>query len=139
MIGTFIQTSSEKVNDSPEIAELNQLESVWNKAHIDGDADTLDRLWSDDLLVTVPNMAVMGKADSIGIWRTGRIKFKRYKTSDLRIRVYKDTAIVIGRLQRGREINGKVIDDDWQFTKVYLKRDKGWQVVAWHASPSAKK
>ncbi len=137
-IGFCITYPLQNVDDSAEVAEIKQLEVVWNKAHVDGDAGALDRLWGDDLIVTVPNMAVMGKADSIRIWQTGRMKFKRYETSELRIRVYTETAIVTGRLQRGREINGKVIEDDWQFTKVYIRRKKEWQVVAWHASPSAK-
>lgn len=29
-------------------AELLRLESVWNEAHVRGDAGVLDRLWADD-------------------------------------------------------------------------------------------
>lgn len=115
-------------------AELSRLENVWNEAHVRGDADTLDRLWSDDLIVQVTNMRVMTKTDALGMLRSGHIKFKRYQTSDVRIRVYGDSAVVTGQLERTRDLNGRTVDDKWRFTKVYVRRAGKWQVVAWHAS-----
>jgi ketosteroid isomerase-like protein len=120
--------------DSAATAELSRLESVWNEAHVQGDAEALDRLWADDLVSTVPRMRVMSKADTLGIWRSGRMKFLRYETSDTRIRLYGDSAVVTGRLQRAREVGGQAVADDWRFTKVYIRRDGRWLVVAFHAS-----
>ncbi|MBI3651095.1 MAG: DUF3224 domain-containing protein [Acidobacteria bacterium] len=116
--------------------ELLRLETVWNDAHLQG-AAALDELWADDFVVTVPGMALMTKPEVIGIWRSGRLKFQRYQTSDLRIKIYQDTAIVTGRVERSRTINSKAVDDDWRFTKVYMRRAGNWQVIAWHASSSA--
>lgn len=120
--------------DSADVKELSRLEKVWNEAHVRGDADALDRLWAEDLTVTVPNMAVMNKQNAIAIAKSGRIKFKRYETSEIGIRVYSDAAIVTGLLERTRSLNGRDIDDRWRFTKVYIRRAGKWQVVAWHAS-----
>jgi ketosteroid isomerase-like protein len=113
------------------------LEQVWNQAHENGDADALDKLWADDLEVDVPRMAVMSKADALSFARSGRMKFLHYVTSDLRVRVYGDTAVVSGRLQRTRSMNGKEISDDWRFTKVYVRQAPEWRVVLFHASESA--
>jgi hypothetical protein len=79
-------------------------------------------------------MRVMTKADSLGMFTSGRMKFERYETSEIRIRTYEDTAIVTGRLRRARVITGARAEDDWRFTKVYLHRDGRWQVVSFHAS-----
>jgi ketosteroid isomerase-like protein len=117
--------------DSLEIARL---ERIWNQAHLDGDAAALDRLWSDDLVVTVPGMPVMGKPETMGIWRSRRMTFQLYETSDLRIRVYRDAAVVTGRLRRTRTNAGREVEDDWRFTKVYIRRAGNWLVVAFHAS-----
>ena len=119
------------------IQQLQRLEQVWNQAHMRGDADALDKLWADDLEVDVPRMAVMSKADALSFARSGRMKFLQYLTSDLRIRVYGDTAVVSGRLQRTRSMNGKEISDDWRFTKVYVKQAEQWRVVSFHASEAA--
>jgi ketosteroid isomerase-like protein len=117
--------------------EFSRLETLWNEAHRSGDADKLDGLWGDDLVVTVPKMPVMTKPQAIAIWRSGRMKFRRYETSELRVRRYGDAAVVTGRLRRSREMNGRETQDDWRFTKVYVRRPDKWQVIAWHASESA--
>ena len=104
-----------------DVARFTQLESQWNDAHLRGDADALDRLWADDLRVVVPRMTPMSKADALSFFRSGRMKFLRYETSELGVRVYADTAVVTGRLRRSRERSGQMLEDDWRFTKVYVR------------------
>jgi uncharacterized protein (TIGR02246 family) len=120
------------------MAMLEALESEWNQAHMKGDAATLEALWSDDLVVAVPGMPVMSKSDVLSFVRSGRMHFERYETSDLRVRVYGTAAVVTGRLQRTRTIDGKRLDDDWRFTKVYANQQGKWRVVAFHASEAAR-
>lgn len=133
----FLQEPSTRAGDALGVAELSRLETAWNDAHLRSDADALERLCADDLLVTVPGMRVMTRSESIGVLRAGRMKFDRYETSDVRVRLYGDTAVVTGRLQRTRAVNGNSMEDDWRFTKTYAKRSGEWQVVGFHASANA--
>ncbi|MFO0975457.1 MAG: nuclear transport factor 2 family protein [Planctomycetaceae bacterium] len=119
-----------------EVDELSRLETSWNDAHLNGDSSALDQLWADDLVVTVPNMNSMNKAQSLAVWKTGRFKFDRYQTSNVKIRVYGDAAVVTGRLQRTRTLGERKLEDDWLYTKTYVKADGKWRVVAFHASPA---
>jgi ketosteroid isomerase-like protein len=98
-----------QTDDSATIAKL---EAEWNAAHLRGDAAALEKLFADDLVVVVPAMRPMGKADSLGVFATARMKFDRYETSDTTIRVYADSAIVTGRLQRARRMGDRAMDDD---------------------------
>lgn len=123
--------------DTPDVKELMRLETVWNDAHQNGDATALDELWADDLEVTVPKMPVMSKADALGFAKSGRMKFQRYETSDVKVRMYGDAAVVSGRLQRTRTLNGKTLDDNWNFLKVYVRENGRWLVVAFQASDAA--
>jgi ketosteroid isomerase-like protein len=123
-----------KDSTAADIKELTRLEQVWNDAHLRGDAKALDQLWAEDLFVTVPDMPVMNKEESLAIWKAGKMKFDIYKTSDLRIKVYGDSAVVTGQLVRIRDANSTKFEDDWRFTKVYVRRDGKWKVVAWHGS-----
>jgi ketosteroid isomerase-like protein len=119
---------------STDTQQLERFEQVWNTAHEQGDADALQQLWADDLEVDVPRMPVMTKTEALNFARSGRMKFLRYVTSDIRIRVYGDAAVVSGRLQRVRSVNGKELSDDWRFTKVYIREAQRWRVVSFHAS-----
>jgi ketosteroid isomerase-like protein len=120
-----------------DVTTLTRLETDWNAAHVRGDAAALEHLFADDVVVMVPGMRVMTKADAVGMFTSGRMKFDRYDTSETRFRVYDVTAIVTGRLRRTRVVAGATVDDDWRFTKVYLRRAGRWQVVSFHASNTA--
>lgn len=121
-----------------DVKELERLEAVWNEAHVRGDSNALEALWADDLEVAVPKMPVMTKAEVLGFARSGRMKFLHYATSSLHIRVYGDAAVVTGRLQRTRTLNGNEISDDWLFTKAYVRETGKWRVVSFHASETAR-
>lgn len=120
-----------------DTGELQRLEIIWNESHERGDTEALDALWADDMEVVVPKMPVMLKADVLKFARSGRMKFLRYQTSDIRIRLYGDAAVVTGRLQRTRSMNGHEISDDWRFTKTYVRQAGHWRVVSFHASEAA--
>jgi hypothetical protein len=115
-------------------AEVLALERVWNDAHLTGNAAALEDLWADGLVITVPRMPVLTRDDAVRIARSGRLKFQRYETSNTHARIYGDTAIVTGRLERVREREGQIATDHWQFTKVYIRQHGKWRVVAFHAS-----
>jgi ketosteroid isomerase-like protein len=116
--------------------EFIRLEESWNVAHRSGDAEALDRLWADDLEVDVPKMPPMSKSEALAFARTGRMRFERYETSQIKVRTYGDAAVVTGRLQRTRTVAGKQTTDDWRFTKVYARENRTWRVVSFHASDS---
>ena len=118
---------------SPE-AEVLALEEVWDEAHLHGDAGALEDLWASDLVVTVPRMPVLTRDDAVAMARSGRIRFDRYESSGIHARIYGDTAIVTGKLERVRRRDGQVEEDHWQFTKVYQRKQGKWRVVAFHAS-----
>jgi hypothetical protein len=122
--------------DSKDSEALSRLEVAWNDAHMKGDAAALDRLWAGDLVVTVPGMPSMTKAQSLAVWKSGRFRFDRYESSDVKTKLFADTAVATGRIQRVRTLGDRRMEDDWLFTKVYLRGKDGWQVVAFHASPA---
>ena len=116
------------------IDELKGLEARWNDAHTKGDTVELLRQWADDITFVVPEMRRFSKDDVMAFWRSGRARLMRHETSDVTYRTYGDAAVVEGRLHRQRNFNGQVIDDDWRFTKTYVRRDGRWLVVSYHAS-----
>jgi ketosteroid isomerase-like protein len=121
--------------EAADLDEFNQLEKIWNEAHLKGDAVALERLWGDDLQIIVPKMPLMTKSDAVSFARSGRMKFDEYTTRNLKVRRYGDTVVVTGEMKRSRRLNnGQTVDDNWHFTKVYLHTAGHWQVVIFQAS-----
>lgn len=112
-------TPARSVSQTPpdnDARELTHLEDVWNQAHVAGDAEALDHLWADDLEVAVPHMAAMTRAESLGLARSGRMKFLRYGTSDLHIPHIHGRSYGHRSFLRTRTLNGNQVSDDWNFT-----------------------
>ena len=120
--------------DVVDVSALTALESVWNQAHIRGDVQALERLWAADMVVVVPKMKPMSRAEAMKMTLSAGAWFDRYDSSDLRVRVYGDTALVSGRLVRTRKMTGISVEDVWLFTKVYVRTAGDWKVVAFHTS-----
>jgi hypothetical protein len=134
---TLVVSQAAAPKDAFDLKELYRLEDVWNTAHLKGDAETLDRLWDNDLTVTIAAMPVLSKADALAMVRSNRMPFTKYETSELSVKRFDGSAVVTGRLRRERTMNGKSISDDWRFTKVYAWSQGQWRVMAWHGSPAA--
>lgn len=80
----------------------------------------------------------MTKDEALNFARSGRMMFLRYSTSEIRIRVYDNAAVVTGRLQRTRVKDRQEVSDDWRFTKTYVREGTKWRVVDFHASEAAR-
>ena len=131
----FVPPQPSVSTDASDVKELYRLEAVWNDAHVKGDVDALDTLWANDLLVTIAAMPAMKKADALAMVRSNRMPFTKYETSELSVKRFADAALVTGRLDRERMMNGKNVTDEWRFTKVYVMSQGQWRVIHWHASP----
>jgi hypothetical protein len=134
---TLVASQPAASKDAFDVKDLYRLEDVWNTAHLKGDAETLDRLWDNELIVTIAAMPVLTKADALAMVRSNRMPFTTYETSELSVKRFDGAAVVTGRLRRERTMNGKSITDDWRFTKVYAWSQGQWRVMAWHGSPAA--
>ena len=132
----LLQQTPALSKDAFDLKELYRLEAVWNEAHLKGDAEALDALWANDLVVIVASMRLINKADALEMVRSNRMPFTKYETSEIRVKPFTDSAVVTGRLLRERLMNGKTITDDWRFTKVYVRSGGRWRVTSWHGSPA---
>jgi uncharacterized protein (TIGR02246 family) len=116
--------------------QIRRLETVWNEAHLHGDVDALDHLWAPDIVVIVPEMQPFTKEQLLKMWRSIRVTFTGYATSNVQVHCDGETAVVTGRLQRTRDFGGQARSEDWLFTKAYARVAGQWTVVAYHASPT---
>lgn len=132
-----LTTNVPQASQSPPLStaeRIAQLETLWNDAHLHGDVDILDQLWASEVTVIVPEMPLFSKEDLLKMWRSMKVSFSEYSTTDVGIHVHGDIAIVTGRLHRSRDFGGRIATEDWLFTKTYAELDGQWKVLAYHAS-----
>ena len=117
--------------------EIKKLEQDRNEALVHGDAAALDRLNSADYTVVNEWGHVLTKAQILDGFKSGAIKFESREQSDLNIRVYGNTAVVIGRVVEKGTQNGKSMSPQVRFSRVYVKEKGKWVAVSTQNTPIA--
>lgn len=114
--------------------EIRALEEQRNQAIVHGDAATLERMTSDNYTFITLRGELRNKAEIVKGFQSGSFKYDSRTISDLKIRIYGDTAIVTGRSSQEGKENGKDYSGDYRFTRVYIRQRGSWVTVALQAT-----
>ena len=119
---------------SADEVEVRALNEASGQAQVQRDIATLDRLLADDFVLTRANGLVSDKAQNLSEIQSGGISFSSYENDDVRVRFYGDAAVVTGQVTASGTNKGQDFSGRFRYTKVFVKRDGRWQIVAWHAT-----
>jgi ketosteroid isomerase-like protein len=96
--------------------EIRGLEEERNRAILNGDAATLERMTADDYTFITLRGELRTKQEIVKGFKSGSFRYDSRTISDVKIRIYGDTAVVTGRSsQKGKE-KGKDYSGDYLFT-----------------------
>ena len=110
-------------------AELLAIEHRWLEAFRNGDAATLDEIWSDDFVFTDPDGGVLTKAACLEAIRSGAFHFDVVKEHRLNVRVTGDTAVVLGHVELVGRVGKRRYGGRYSVLDVYARRDGRWVAV----------
>ncbi len=117
--------------------EVEALEQEWRQALLASNVTELDHLLADDYLGVTANGTLETKADLLAMRRSGTTKLSQLDLSDLKIRVYGDTAVVTSRAEVAGTNGGTDISGRYRYTRVYNRRNGQWRIVSFEASRMA--
>jgi uncharacterized protein (TIGR02246 family) len=125
-----VQPTGEKVASSNTEQAVIQLEEDLRAAIAKGDSKAYGRIVGDDYVFTNQDAVVRTKAQMVSAYDAGSIKYESVKFDEIKVQAYGDTAVVTGRQMVKGQDNGKNISGQFRYTRVYVKRQGGWQLVA---------
>ena len=113
-------------------AQLKKLEREWFNAVVKNDATTLNRIFADDFTAINSDGSVIGKAEMVKMFSSGKFKLDEIKSEEFKLRLYGTTAVVNGRSTYVRD--GKTLGSS-SHTEVWVKRAGIWKAVSWVSLP----
>ncbi len=131
----FSQTQDHKSDrlSAPE-QQVMAANRAWAEAITKGDAAALDQLFADDMIVTAGNGQIRDKAgeikDAAGAPDPDFSWTQPFTTEDVRVKIYKDAAVVTGRAKWGFKYKGQDANHDRRYTHLYVKQQGRWRIVA---------
>ena len=129
------KNSGEMSKAEQEIMALNR---AWADAITKGDAATLNRLFADDLIVTAGNGTIRNKAEEIkdaaGSPDPDFVWVNPFTTEDVRVKIYKDAAVVAGLAKWSFKYKGKQNNQERRYTHTYVKQKGQWRIASQQVS-----
>ena len=104
------------------------------KATLNGDADSVEAMMTDDLTFTHPNAAVDTKEQFIGALRSQGLQYQSITDENLNVRVHGTTGVVSGICRIVVDASGTTFDVRVQFTEVWVNKEDSWKMMLWHAT-----
>ena len=117
------------------VEEVLQAEREWVRAHQELDVAAIDRLMGEDYTIIDSKGAVRGKAETLASYQSQTRNWESADSDEYDVRVYGDTAVVIGRWRARGSNAGEAFDYAARFMAVYVKRNGRWQIVADQSTP----
>ena len=111
-----------------------QLDHERIQAQIGADAVALDRIYAEDFIGVGPSGAVRTKPQVSSDFTSGALKFQSITTDEVQVRVYENTSVEIGLSTMIGQDKGKTVPRDTRFTRVWIKQQGHWRLVANHYS-----
>lgn len=112
------------------IDEVIVTERRWVKAHLELDLDTLSSILSDGYRQIQADGSVIGKDELIASYGSGDRKWEAAESYEYDVRVYGETAVLIGRWRGVGENAGERFDYRARFLAVYALEGGSWKLVA---------
>src|SRR5688572_9601530 len=113
---------------------IRQLDSERIQAQIHADTVALNRIYAADFIGVGPSGTVRTKPQVISDFTSGGLKFQSITTDDVQVRVYGNTAVETGRSTMIGQDAGKTVPSNNRFTRVWVKQQGHWRLVANHYS-----
>ena len=111
--------------------EVLSVEREYLDAHVARDAETLDRILSDDFTFSQSGRLLTTKAERLALMENPDFSFLSIDTNDVDVSVNGDKALVTGEaVARGLYKEQEWVSPPYRFTRVYEKRQGRWQIVS---------
>jgi len=117
--------------------ELIQLENDWAKAYLNRDGKALGQIEAEGFVCTTADGDVVSKTEDIGDVTSGAYVATVFEMADLKVNLFGDTAVVIGRQTVKAVYKGKEDNSVYRITDTWQRRDGRWQAIASHLSKLA--
>ena len=135
MTGLVLTAAATGVAQMQTVEEtIRKLDSERIQAQIHADATALDRIYAADFIGIGPSGTVRTKPQVIADFTSGDLKFQSITTDEVKVRVYESAAVETGLSTMVGQDRGKAVPRDTRFTRVWVKQEGRWQLVANHYS-----
>jgi ketosteroid isomerase-like protein len=115
--------------------EVARLADVWATAELRADTAFLEQTLADDFIGVGPLGFMLNKQEWLARHQSGDLKYDALDLDEVTVRVYGETAVVIGRQVQSAAYRGNPIRAELRTTLVLVHQQGQWRLASLHLSP----
>ena len=108
--------------------EMVRLADAWATAELRGDTAFLENILADDFIGIGPLGFLLTKQEWLARHQTGDLKYTAHTLDEVKVRVYNDAAILIGRQAQNAAYRGNSIPGQFRITLVFVQQGQ-WRLA----------
>ncbi|HEX3228470.1 MAG TPA: nuclear transport factor 2 family protein [Pyrinomonadaceae bacterium] len=109
------------------------------RAVASNDVDALDGILAHEWIIIDPDGSIIDKARFLGVIKSGALSHESMESTDLRVRLYVNTAVVTGLTTTKGKFMGQDFASCERATDIFVKQTDRWQCVLTQLTRFAKK
>ncbi len=130
-VGLFLENTMQE--------ELLRLEKEFARAIANNDVDALDGILADDWIIVDPDGGIIDKARFLGVIKSGVLSHELMESTDMRVRLYGNTAVVTGLTTTKGKFMGQDFASCERATDIFVNQSDRWLCVFTQLTRFAKK
>jgi ketosteroid isomerase-like protein len=139
LVASFLLVGIARAGDvGKDEQEILRVEALLCRAFESGDDATLRQHMDATFTQTSSRGGVTDFQANVAEVAQREPRYEVFRNHDQKIRLYGNTAIVLGITTVKGTSQGKEFAADFQYTDTWIKRDNQWKIVASHASRLSK-
>ena len=119
-----------RADDADAEKQVAMLSKQHREAAVKGDTKAMDSILADDWVGIGPQGDVGSKAQQAKSLKEGSIDFEAIDPEEVKVRVYGDTAVVMGRYHVKLTHSGHKADALVRTTEVFVRQGGKWRCVS---------
>ena len=117
---------------------LMKMEQEMSAGIVKNDLAAWDKYTADNAVLTDPGGAVMTKAESLAMFKSGDLKFESSVIDDMKVQMFGEIAVVTYRTTDKITVKGKDMSGQYRWTDVFAKVGGKWKIIAGQGTPVMK-
>ena len=137
ILAMFVTGRIARADDAADQAQVRDIEKRSAAALISGDFQALGSFFSEEWKVVGPDGQVLTRPQVFAQLQSGELKFTSYELGGMDVRVFGDTAIVVGHGNPHGEFRGEKFEEKEIFTDTFIRVGGQWRCILSHSSEMA--
>ena len=109
--------------------ELLKLEEQFGAAIVKNDPEEILRFVTEDWIIINSDGGIIDKERFLGVIKSGALTHEMMESSDIRVRVYGDSAVLTALTRTKGKFSGQDFSTHERATDVFVKLDGQWRCV----------